>query len=111
MATFFRNSNYQRAASDTAGAPQEGFSIGRLLLFLVVAGFLGFLAYKQFKGDDEYSNIPKEVQIKYVPSDFTTDVDLENALPILSNPYRYAREFDQLIHDFNLSLLRHVANR
>ena len=78
---------------------------------MVVAGFLGFLAYKQFKGDDEYSNIPKEVQIKYVPSDFTTDVDLENALPILSNPYRYAREFDQLIHDFNLSLLRHVANR
>lgn len=91
----------------------EGFSVGRLVLFFIAVGFVGLLVYRYYvKGEGgEYSNIPKEVQIKYVPSDFKTDLDLENALPILSNPYRYSREFDELIHDFNLSLLNHVANR
>lgn len=74
---------------------------------------LGLIIYRYYFGESRagYTNVPKEVQIKYVPSDFRTDVDLENALPILQNPYRYSREFDQLIHDFNLSLLNHVANR
>ena len=58
-----------------------------------------------------FSNIPKEAQIRYVPADFIPEIDEENALEILSNPYRYEREFDELIYDFNLSLLFHVARR
>ena len=92
----------------------EGFSVGRLVLFLVVVGILGFIAYKSFWSGGfggEYTEVPQEVQVKYVPSDFRSDIDEANALPILSNPYRYSREFDALVYDFNLSLLRHVANR
>lgn len=93
---------------------KEGFSIGRFITFLVVAGTLGFIAYKSFYaegGSGSYTNVPQEVQLKYVPSDFQADIDEANALPILSNPYRYSREFDALVYEFNLSLLKHVANR
>jgi hypothetical protein len=58
-----------------------------------------------------YTRVPKEYQLKYVPADFKPQIDTENALAILSNPYRYSREFDDLIYQFNLSLLDHVANR
>ncbi len=91
--------------------PGESFNVGRLLVFLVAVGLLGFIVYRFYFSDSTYSNIPKEVQIKYVPADFKADIDYDAALPILANPVRYSREFDQLIHDFNLSLLNHVANR
>ncbi len=91
--------------------PSEGFNTGRLIIFLVAMGILSLFVYKKYGAKTNYTNVPKEVQIKYVPADFQTDVDLENALPILANPYRYSREFDALIHDFNLSLLRHVERR
>ena len=95
------------------GHHSESFNIGRLLVFLVAVGILGFIVYRYYfsEGSGNYTNIPKEVQIKYVPSDFKSDIDYDNALPILSNPVRYSREFEALIHDFNLSLLNHVANR
>lgn len=91
----------------------ESFNIGRLLVFLVALGILGFIVYRYYfsEGSGNFTNIPKEVQIKYVPSDFKSDIDYDNALPILSNPVRYSREFEALIHDFNQSLLNHVANR
>lgn len=91
---------------------QERFSPVRLLVFILAIGLLGFIVYRYYFSDgSNYTNIPQEVQIKYVPSDFKADIDYENALPILANPERYSREFDGLIHDFNLSLLNHVANR
>lgn len=95
------------------GQHTETFNIGRLLVFLVAVGILGFIVYRYYfsEGSGNFTNIPKEVQIKYVPSDFKSDIDYDNALPILSNPVRYSREFEALIHDFNLSLLNHVANR
>jgi len=95
---------------------EDRFSVGRLLTFLVVAGILGFIAYRSFYAEGgglsgDYTNVPEEVQLKYVPSDFEADIDEANALPVLSNPYRYSREFDALVYEFNLSLLKHVANR
>lgn len=97
--------------------PQDegGFSIGRLIVFAIALGALGFITYHYYfaegAGSADYTKIPKEVQIKYVPADFKSDIDYENAIPVLANPERYSREFDQLIHDFNRSLLQHVANR
>ncbi len=92
--------------------PNERFNVGRLVVFFLAAGLLGFIVYRYYFSDgSNYTNIPQEVQIKYVPSDFKADIDYDNALPILANPERYSREFDMLIHDFNLSLLTHVANR
>lgn len=102
------STNYQNRPS----IPQEKFSPVRLLVFILAIGSLGFIVYRYYFSDGgSYTNIPQEVQIKYVPSDFKADIDYENALPILANPERYSREFDGLIHDFNLSLLNHVANR
>jgi len=100
------STNYQN------GPQGERFNPIRLVVFLSAVGLLGFIAYRYYFADGKnYTNIPQEVQIKYVPSDFKADIDYENALPILANPERYSREFDALIHDFNLSLLNHVANR
>jgi hypothetical protein len=96
----------------THTATDERFNPARLMVFLAAVALLSFIIYKFYRSKPAgYTEIPQEVLMEYVPSDFNTDIDLENALPILTNPYRYSREFDQLIHDFNLSLLRHVANR
>ncbi len=56
-------------------------------------------------------NIPKEIQLTYLPSDFRFQVDEEDAIAILSNPRRYRREFNQMVYDINSSILQHVANR
>lgn len=100
----------------SGGGGKEGFSIARLVIFLLAVGVLGYIAYRSFYADGAgggggYTNVPEEVQLKYVPSDFNAEIDEEAALPILSNPYRYSREFDQLVYDFNLSMLNHVASR
>ncbi len=112
MAKYNRNQYPDHSHTSGRSQPGGGFSIVRLIIFVVAVGILGLIAYRYYGGTPEgYTDVPEEVLVKYVPSDFKTDVDLENALPILSNPYRYSREFDQLIHDFNLSLVAHVANR
>ncbi|MFQ5447352.1 MAG: DUF4230 domain-containing protein [Saprospiraceae bacterium] len=101
-------------AKPNPSLPRTGpgrFNLGRLVIFIVAVGIAGLIVYKYFGDKANYTKVPKEVQIKYVPADFETDADLKNALPILANPYRYSREFDRLIHDFNLSLVKHVAKR
>lgn len=86
----------------------------RQLFFYIAAGLLGillFVALARRGNKGTYTRIPKEYTVKYVPADFQPQIDAENALAILSNPYRYSREFNDLIYQFNLSLLDHVANR
>ncbi len=94
---------------------KEGFSVGRLVVFLVAVGLLGVILYnyywKEGGGIGGYTNVPQEVLVKYVPADFKSTINEEEALPILSNPQRYSREFEAMIYEFNLSLLNHVANR
>lgn len=79
--------------------------LGIVILFSYVRNQFGF------GGGGGYTNVPQEVQIKYIPADFKAEIDEENALVILKNPYRYNREFNQLVYDFNRSLLRHVSTR
>lgn len=59
----------------------------------------------------DVTHIPEEMHINYIPSDYKSSLNEEDAMVILSNPQRYRRDFDQLIYEFNLSLLQHVANR
>jgi hypothetical protein len=96
-------------------APESGGSqLGKQLILLALVCVGGFLVFKMFFGDGTLSNLlqdPKEVRLTYVPSDFQPNLDEEATLRVLSNPAEYKTEFNQLVYDFNVSLLYHVANR
>ncbi len=86
----------------------------KMLVFVTVflaTAFILFNLLSKRDGNRNYTNIPKEFHLTYMPADFKANFDEENALAILSNPSRYKREFDKLVYDFNVSLLNHVANR
>jgi hypothetical protein len=94
------------------GAPAP--NLGKSLLMLALICLSGLLIWKTFFGNGPLANIlqdPKEVNMNYVPSDFQPNLDEENTLAILANPERYRREFNELVYNFNLSLLYHVGNR
>jgi len=101
-----------RRPSGPGGARKPPLS-SRQLFFYIAAGLLAIVLIVALakKNEGTYTRIPKEYQVKYVPADFQPQIDAENALAILSNPYRYSREFNDLVYQFNLSLLEHVANR
>lgn len=77
------------------------------VLGLAVIIVIAFLRNKLF----HVNTIPKELQITYLPAEFKPNIDEEEAFMILSNPYRYANEFEELVKSINLALLSHVANR
>lgn len=100
------------------------FTIARkalILSLLCIGAMVGFkyctgslsnpITGEPIVGDATTTRIPKELHINYIPAEYDANLDEEDALVILSNPNRYRRDFDQLVYDFNLSLLRHVANR
>ena len=89
------------------------FSLLRMLTIVVAMAAVAFGLFKWYGSTDlgNYTTIPQQHRFTYVPSDFEPTIDMENAIVILQNPYRYNREFNQLVKDFNLSLLGHVANR
>lgn len=92
--------------------PKSGSSFGKLLLYVAILSVVGILGYNYYKKNvSDYTFIPKEMQITYMPADFKFDVDDENVIAILSNPHRYHREFDELVYKYNMSLLSHIANR
>ncbi|MBK7936281.1 MAG: DUF4230 domain-containing protein [Lewinellaceae bacterium] len=76
-------------------------SIGGIILYKAFFSEGGFTLFQSAKG----------VQLTYVPSDFQPNLDEEATLRILSRPEEYKKEFDDLVYNFNLSLLYHVANR
>ncbi len=90
-----------------------GMNIGKFALLVALISVAAILAYQTFwgSGSSSYSNIPKDMQVNYMPADFKPNINEDEALTILSNPQRYRKEFDQLIYHFNLSLMMHVANR
>ena len=98
---------------DTYG---KGTSLGRILIYILFISVAALLLYNYFKNTNfgkgaDYSSVPKEMQINYVPSDFEFSADDETTLAILTNPARYKREFDQLVYDFNMTLINHVTTR
>lgn len=97
--------------SQPRGLPQSQI----LLLMLIVAFFVmvGIKYYPALVGKDlgPLTTVPKEFQVNYLPADFSFAINEQDALGILTNPRRYRREFNQLVYDLNLGILRHVANR
>ncbi|MEL6719392.1 MAG: DUF4230 domain-containing protein, partial [Bacteroidota bacterium] len=95
--------------------PGRAGGLLKIVFVLVAVGLGGYLLLRFYGGEGsggrDYTNIPKEYHLTYQPADFQGKIDDENALAILTNPNRYQREFNQLVYDFNISLLNHVANR
>ena len=85
---------------------------GRMVIFVLLAVVLGIVVFKTLRNNPaSFLGKPKEYQLQYLPADFKLDINIEDALAIVSNPQRYRREFNQLIYDINTSLLTHVSNR
>jgi hypothetical protein len=86
---------------------------GQALLAILIIALFALIGFKYLPKsvDPEVSNIPKEIQLTYLPADFNFEMDEENALQILNNPKRYRREFDGMVRDLNMAILNHVANR
>lgn len=105
----------QQSDGSYSSPESNGGGLGKHLITLVLFLTAGILVYKAFFADGgSLSNLfqdPKEVKLTYVPSDFNPNLDEEATLRILANPQEYKREFDDLVYNFNLSLLYHVANR
>ncbi|PSR13299.1 MAG: DUF4230 domain-containing protein [Bacteroidetes bacterium] len=80
-----------------------------LVLLLVVAGIVIYKYYQNKPGS--FLGAPAEYQLNYMPADYDMNIDMEDALAIISNPERYRREFNQLVYDINTSVLRHVGKR
>jgi hypothetical protein len=83
----------------------------RALLVIVALSLLAIIGYRKWVSPLGYTSVPQELQLTYIPSDYTFNLDEENALAILSDPQRYRREFNDLVYDINLSILFHVAKR
>lgn len=96
------------------GGEGSGAIFGKQILLLALVCIAGIILYKTFFGDGALSNLiqePKGVQLTYVPSDFQPNLNEESTLQIISQPEKYRDEFYDLVYNFNVSLLYHVANR
>lgn len=93
-------------------APKQTLNTGRLLIFTLLICLAGLVVFKYTsKKWKNYTMIPKELQLNYIPADYSPNVDEEEALRILSNPQRNRKEFNDLVFKINMSILMHVANR
>lgn len=63
------------------------------------------------KNKRDYTDIPEEFQLNYKPAEFKGEIDMDNAVAILTYPQRYQREFDQMVYEFNMSLIKHTTER
>ncbi|MEM9990414.1 MAG: DUF4230 domain-containing protein [Bacteroidota bacterium] len=106
--------------SEGSGSPFR--NIIKLVLFIGVFVVATLFLLRGFGGEGfgslnigssgrNYTNVPEEFQLTYKPVNFTGAVDMENAIAILSYPERYQREFDQLVYEFNMSLIDHTTAR
>ena len=95
--------------------------LGRVIIIMLVVSIALILVVKfmprSSSGPSASGNIgvntkiPKEIQVKYLPSNFNYSIDEEDAIAILTNPLRYKREFNDLVRNMNLAILDHVSNR
>lgn len=97
--------------SSSASSPKRS---ARLILVVLILSFVGIVLFRYYQGGGgvgSFTNIPKEYQVNYLPADFQSNIDEENAMAILANPRRYRREFDDMVYKLNRSIIDHVTNR
>lgn len=89
----------------------EGLKVGQLLLVVSILSFLAVVGLKLLPKSGRSARVPKEMQLNYMPADFSFKIDEDFALAVLSNPDKYQKEFSQLVYDINMAVLDHVATR
>lgn len=106
---------YQQSSGNT---PRRGGGTSWLMtiVYLAALGLAGTVIYKYYKdgslsGEGNYTNIPKEITITYVPSDFHPTIDESHAIVVLSDPNKYKKDFNDLVYQINMDLLNHVSSR
>lgn len=100
----------KRSSSSDTASPRNS---ARLILVVLILSFVGIVLFRYYQGGgmSNFTNVPKEYQINYLPADFQSNIDEENAVAILENPRRYRREFDDMVYTLNRSIIDHVAKR
>lgn len=101
-------------------------AMGRVIIFILIASIILVIAFKFWPRSNNNTNnlltntrdnigistnVPKEIQVKYLPASFHFEIDEEDAVAIITNPLRYKREFNDLVRNMNLAILDHVSNR
>lgn len=87
-------------------------AFGKNLLMLGLLCVAGVILYKVlWAGGEGLLSSPTAIDLKYTDAEFKFNLDEESTLRILANPDKYKKEFDDLVYNFNVSMLYHVANR
>ncbi len=93
---------------------KRNLRIGRSILAVLVMSLLAVVLIK-FYGNKITSgltaNTTTEVPLRYIPAEYESNINEEDAIAVLQNPQRYRREFNDMVLDINTSILRHVAKR
>lgn len=102
---------------DQPNRPKNGGTSWLMMgVYIAALGLAASVIYKYYKegsfsGEGEYTSIPKEITITYVPSDFHPSIDETHAIEVLSDPNKYKKDFNDLVYQVNMDLLNHVGSR
>ncbi len=105
--------------------PEKGQTFFKLVILLLLLGIAVVIIWKKFSGNtlEDYDpnfnigegattiNVPKEMQVNYIPKEYETTVEDVEVMKVLSNPPMYRRDFNKMVYQLNMDLLRHVAKR
>lgn len=100
-----------KGKSEAPSSPPNA-AVGRLLLAILLVCLVAVIFLKFYnRNGGNFTRVPKELQLNYLPADFELTVDPDRALEVLSNPEQNRQEFNDLVYTINMSILNHVANR
>ncbi|MFN4081280.1 MAG: DUF4230 domain-containing protein [Saprospiraceae bacterium] len=103
------------ASGKPQGSGANG-SVGQQILMILLAVAALWVIFRLVKNEGLGiaglgGKDPNAIRLTYVPADFSPNLDEQATLQILTQPDKYRKEFNELVYNFNLSLLFHVANR
>lgn len=104
---------------------ERSINILKIIAIVLLLAVVAVVVWKKFSSGDGGSNfdpnfdigeggtveVPKEMQINYIPADFKTSMTADEVMKIMSNPEMYRRDFNKMVYQVNVDLLNHVATR
>lgn len=91
---------------------QKANKVGRILILILLIAIAVIVVSRHYSSrPGSFLGAPQEYELNYMPADYELAVDPDDAIAIARNPQRYRREFDQMVYDINVSVLRHVSTR